>query len=252
MNRFERIAFRSALVLVLFVAVGYLASDTLNIPNTFSTGEVITAAKFNSNYAAIESVINGTLSDVNLKNDGITASSKIINETIDLAAMATSSVNSAKIVDESIASVDILNGTIATEDLAAKSVVNIVAATSTVSGEPPNTYTIDHATIDIDTQAGTAGPVLITAGPFSVENCGSNHLDARLWRENSTELHEWQLKDSSNSSAAMTITLVFLDEDPPDGTTVTYDIQFKATSSAACTIFADHSTQIIAQEFRNQ
>jgi hypothetical protein len=93
-------------------------ADTLVVPNkTYSPGDTIRSSEWNANFLAIEAVVNTNLDDLNLKNDGITASDKIKDGTIDLPAMGTNSVNSANIVDDSIGSGDIGPGAVTTNEI---------------------------------------------------------------------------------------------------------------------------------------
>jgi len=92
-------------------------ADTLSIPNEFFPQTVISSADFNANFTAIEDIVNGTLNDSNLKNDGITGSTKLIDSTVSLAKMAPNSVNSIKILNQSILSEDILDNTIREQKL---------------------------------------------------------------------------------------------------------------------------------------
>lgn len=52
-------------------------ADTLTIPYSFTAGETITAAKFNSNFSAITTVVNGNLDDNNIKVGASIATSKL-------------------------------------------------------------------------------------------------------------------------------------------------------------------------------
>lgn len=92
-------------------------ADTISGIVTFSAGGVIRAADFNTNFTAITTAVNGNLDDVNIKDDGITGSTKIADGTVVLANMDTDSVNSAKIVDSSIVTADISDGTVGEPDL---------------------------------------------------------------------------------------------------------------------------------------
>lgn len=90
-----------------------LLANTLTIPNkSLAPGALVKSSEHNANNIAIESWANGFISDVNLLNNGITASQKIIDGTIDLAAMGTSSVDTTKIVDGTILNADVMDGTV--------------------------------------------------------------------------------------------------------------------------------------------
>jgi len=96
------------------MGLGQLVADTLNIPySNVSTGDTITAVKWNSNFQSIEAIVNGLINDANIENDGITGSLKLAAGTVTLAKLDSDSVNSAKIVDASIVNADILDATIA-------------------------------------------------------------------------------------------------------------------------------------------
>lgn len=125
------------LVLVLLTwGITLIYPDTLSIPNTFVSGTTISSSQMNANFSAISSVVNGTLNDVNLKNAGITGSTKLIDGTVTLAKMAGDSVNAAKIVDGSVGTVEL--------------------ADNAVTGPKIGTtrYVTNHA-VDDETRAGT-------------------------------------------------------------------------------------------------
>lgn len=65
------------LFLALMMAVGSAVADTLTIPYSFTPGETITAAKFNSNFGAVTTVVNGNLDDSNIKVGANIATSKL-------------------------------------------------------------------------------------------------------------------------------------------------------------------------------
>lgn len=52
-------------------------ADSITIPYSFTAGETITAAKFNSNFSAITTVVNGNLDDNNIKVGASIATSKL-------------------------------------------------------------------------------------------------------------------------------------------------------------------------------
>lgn len=66
-----------ALVALMLVSVCPALADTLTIPYSFTAGDTITAAKFNSNYSTIATVVNGNLDDNNIKVGAGIATSKL-------------------------------------------------------------------------------------------------------------------------------------------------------------------------------
>lgn len=78
------------LFLALMMAVGSAAADTLTIPYSFTPGETITAAKFNSNFGAVTTVVNGNLDDNNIKVGANIATSKL-NLTSELPVLRSAS-----------------------------------------------------------------------------------------------------------------------------------------------------------------
>lgn len=114
------------------VLVPNAAASTLNIPNTFTPGQVIFSSQINANFQAIRSVVN-LLDDQNIANASITGSTKLVDGSVPLAKLAADSVNASKIVDGSIGPNElatdavttgkILDGTILSGDLADNSVI---------------------------------------------------------------------------------------------------------------------------------
>lgn len=78
------------LFLALMMAVGSAVADTLTIPYSFTPGETITAAKFNSNFGAVTTVVNGNLDDSNIKVGANIATSKL-NLTSELPVLRSAS-----------------------------------------------------------------------------------------------------------------------------------------------------------------
>jgi hypothetical protein len=72
------------------MAVGSAVADTLTIPYSFTPGETITAAKFNSNFGAVTTVVNGNLDDNNIKVGANIATSKL-NLTSELPVLRSAS-----------------------------------------------------------------------------------------------------------------------------------------------------------------
>lgn len=119
MKRFAQQVLASLVALALIAVVGYggiLLADTLTIPyKTKSEGDTIYASHWTANFQSIEDVVND-LDDDNYRDAGMTGADKIIDGTVELATLDTDSVNSSKIVDETITSDDILNETLALVD----------------------------------------------------------------------------------------------------------------------------------------
>lgn len=95
----------------LAFVVGVALADTLTVPFKIKApGQTIFAGHWQSNFQAIEDVVNAHIDDANIENAGITGSTKLIDGTVTLAKMATSSVNSAAILDGTILMADIADG----------------------------------------------------------------------------------------------------------------------------------------------
>lgn len=107
-------------------------ASTLNLPFTFSSGQVIYASQMNSNFQAIRAVVNA-LDDQNITNASITGSLKLIDGTVSLAKMGTDSINSSKVVDGSLTTTDILDGTLLVDDLADGSVSSLKILDGTIA-----------------------------------------------------------------------------------------------------------------------
>jgi hypothetical protein len=237
MNRFERISFRAALVIVLFIVASYLASDTLNIPTVWVDGDTLTAAKFNANSAAIEAIVNGQLSDVNIKSNGITASAKIIDETIDLAAMGANSVNSAKIVDDGIASVDILDGTVANVDVAKGATQNAVFSSASAGGGGSciaasyaalNKTLCEFGSLTITTQATAAGPVRLEWGPANCDMSSSAPMHIHIERDDAEIVDIPMTLSGDNNLAGF-----YVDEGATANTAHVYDILWRVETGSS-------------------
>lgn len=56
-----------SLLLAFLCAAAPSFADTLTMPYSFSPGDTVTASKFNSNFTAISSIINGNIDDNNIK-----------------------------------------------------------------------------------------------------------------------------------------------------------------------------------------
>lgn len=67
-----------------------VSADPLTIPYSFTPGETITASKFNSNFSAVSSVVNGNLDDNNIKVGANIATSKL-NLTAELPVLRAAS-----------------------------------------------------------------------------------------------------------------------------------------------------------------
>lgn len=69
--------YRRLLTLIAIMLACPALADTLTIPYSFTPGETITASKFNSNFGAITTVVNGNLDDNNIKVGANIAASKL-------------------------------------------------------------------------------------------------------------------------------------------------------------------------------
>lgn len=96
---------------------GQVKGDALVIPNTFVPNTIQSSSAMNSNFTAISTWGNGLVDDANLKNAGITGSTKLVNASVTLAKLAASSVDSSKIVDGSIAVGDLGTGSVSSVKL---------------------------------------------------------------------------------------------------------------------------------------
>lgn len=121
-------------LLAIFAQLAPLSdAGTITKPYNFSSGETITASKFNADFDTIYNEFNGSISTANLANDAVTT-----------AKIADSQVTTAKIVD----------GTIATGDVAANAITLAKMAQLTTK------TLIGNAT------AGTADPEVVTPATY--------------------------------------------------------------------------------------
>jgi hypothetical protein len=135
-------------------------SATLSIPNTFVGGQTIFASQMNANFTAIRDVVNN-LDDANYANDSMTASSKIIDGTIDLAAMGTDSVDASKIKALSVDVSEMILG--ATQNMVFTNKAWGTTESNCVEGSiDPDICEAGELTLT--TRAGSAGPVLLLWG----------------------------------------------------------------------------------------
>lgn len=66
-----------AVACLLSLAVGVAVADTLTIPNSFSAGTTIQSAQMNANFAAISSLVNGNITNSNIKSGAAITLSKL-------------------------------------------------------------------------------------------------------------------------------------------------------------------------------
>lgn len=66
-----------SLLLAFLCAAAPSFADTLTTPYSFSPGDTVTASKFNSNFTAISSIINGNINDNNIKTAANIALTKL-------------------------------------------------------------------------------------------------------------------------------------------------------------------------------
>jgi len=123
-----------SVALLVWLVLPSVQADLVTGIVTFSPSTTIKSADFNNNFTAITNQVNGNLNDANLKNAGITASTKLIDATVSLAKMQTDSVNSAKIVNESIQSGDVLDGSLLGVDFLDDTIGEVKMAINTASG----------------------------------------------------------------------------------------------------------------------
>ena len=67
----------SILALILLGVTLPVFTDTLTVPNDFTSGTTISSADMNDNFTAIEDLVNGNITDSNIKTGANIAQSKI-------------------------------------------------------------------------------------------------------------------------------------------------------------------------------
>ena len=78
------------LIAIMPLSICPALADAITIPYSFTPGETITASKFNSNFSAITTVVNGNLDDNNIKVGANIATSKL-NLTAELPVLRAAS-----------------------------------------------------------------------------------------------------------------------------------------------------------------
>ena len=148
---------------------------TVNIPFTFANGDPIVASQHNSNWAAIETFVNGlaaggnqfdvgAIDTVTIADNAITAA-KIAANAVDTSEINASAVTTAKIADSAVTTAKINDGAITQAKLApgtitAKTIAIGTVTTGTPGGSASASVTQDAstATISFTIPQGPTGP----------------------------------------------------------------------------------------------
>jgi hypothetical protein len=133
------------------VAAG-LWGEAVTIPNTFSAGEALSAAKLNANFSALGTAVtaleaNGSVNTARIADGAVTAS-KIGAGAVSGTGLADNSVNSAKIIDGAVSTADIADGAVGNADLSSTA----VSAAKTID-EPGAAQAESSVTVSSTSQA---------------------------------------------------------------------------------------------------
>ena len=94
----------------------------ISIPREYSDDTVLSASELDAAFDAVETFLNTTgVSDDNIQNNSITASTKLVNASITAAKIANSTITSAQIAAGGVLNSNIADGTIAAAKLVANS-----------------------------------------------------------------------------------------------------------------------------------
>lgn len=152
---FGGLAAAMALVVALVAGLaGYSEATTCSIPNSFTTGQVPTAAMFNDNWNAACTIINGQIDNTNIATSAGIVGSKLANDTITAAQLAPGSVTTSEILDSTILSGDIAADTITAADIAP----DAITASEIATGAVTTTEILDGTIQSVDIMAGLIPP----------------------------------------------------------------------------------------------
>jgi hypothetical protein len=112
-------------VMGAIVAAG-LWGEAVTIPNTFSAGEALSAAKLNANFSALGTAVtaleaNGSVSTARLADNAVTID-KMADGAVGTSEVVNSAIVNSKLADFSVTSVKIADGEVGTNDLASNAV----------------------------------------------------------------------------------------------------------------------------------
>lgn len=267
LNRATRVTWAAAWTIAIAVIGAGVLADTLSIPyKTKNPGDTIFSSHWTSNFQSIEDVVNGLISDVNIKNASVTGSTKLVDLSVTLGKLAADSVNSSKIVADSIVAGDIatdgvgtaeiLDATIGTADIATGGVDTAdLAASAATKGAGANTAALNtqdtgayvtYQTVNITTT--TANPALLVASAvlsnssqLDVCRCkltrevnGGGQVDVYVGPEVNPELvvagftyvYPLSFMDINGSAGTTVYRLACKDRDNADGTTCSFSERY--------------------------
>jgi hypothetical protein len=145
--------------------------SALSVRKTYDDGTDPTEQQLDDIRESIEEFFNVTqVTDDNIQDDGITASTKLVDASISAEKIGSSAATTAKFIDGSVTAAKITDGAVTTAKLANSNVTRakMAAANYGVSSNITGNYTSDTDTLAATTLLTTSGrPVRITMAPIS-------------------------------------------------------------------------------------
>tara|TARA_R110000868_G_scaffold242882_7_gene498506 strand:- start:630 stop:1481 length:852 start_codon:yes stop_codon:yes gene_type:complete len=132
---------RAKIALLLLLSVGAFAAQ-IPTPTQFAAGQRIVASQVNSNFTAVNSVVNGNIASDNIVAGGIVAgnlstdsvtTAKILALNVTTAKLAAGSVTNAKLEDLGITSDKIAVSGVATANIATGSIITAKVASESIT-----------------------------------------------------------------------------------------------------------------------
>ena len=139
--------------------------STISIQKQWADGEVLLEADLDYIKSGIETFLNTTgISDDNIQNASITASSKLIDSTITAAKLATDSVTTIKILAENVTAAKLASDSVTTTKILAENVTAAKLASDSVTTTKILAANVTYAKLAADAKYTWTE---ITGSPFT-------------------------------------------------------------------------------------
>ena len=150
---------------------------SLNTRKLYAAFTIPTGSQFDAFLDDIESFLNSTkLNDDNIQDNGITASDKLIDETVTAAKIANAAVTAVKLASDSVQTAKIVNGAVTVDKLASNSVTTAKIGDSQVTTAQIATNAVTMAKLETRTTGTGVGGISLSSSSGTTTTTSSSSL----------------------------------------------------------------------------